>query len=201
MLIVSNCWLLTSFLFYSLQKTTSSSGFQDQESSCTWFYFFILLFITIAIKGLKVNHVKLQVLIRKFIELHDKYMAYVNNCFMNHTLFHKVCWGNEHFIKLFPLDNILNNRAVCSIFFFGPSLTMVQLVAQINVPQIGTHLGKNVEGRKVGYKNCKKGIIYWGGWPGKEGEGLIWSQWLDLSLKIEIFFFFYIASLFFFVNT
>lgn len=43
----------------SNQKTTSSSGFQDQ------------------------------VLIRKFIELHDKYMAYVNNCFMNHTLFHK----------------------------------------------------------------------------------------------------------------
>ncbi|AES82101.2 cullin 3B [Medicago truncatula] len=37
----------------------------------------------------QVNHVKLQVLIRKFIELHDKYMAYVNNCFMNHTLFHK----------------------------------------------------------------------------------------------------------------
>lgn len=45
----------------SNQKTTSGSGFQDQ------------------------------VLIRKFIELHDKYMAYVNNCFMNHTLFHKVC--------------------------------------------------------------------------------------------------------------
>ncbi|KAJ1412646.1 Winged helix-like DNA-binding domain superfamily [Sesbania bispinosa] len=30
-----------------------------------------------------------QVLVRKFIELHDKYMAYVNDCFMNHTLFHK----------------------------------------------------------------------------------------------------------------
>ncbi|KAK2418693.1 cullin-1 [Trifolium repens] len=30
-----------------------------------------------------------QVLVRKFIELHDKYMTYVNNCFMNHTLFHK----------------------------------------------------------------------------------------------------------------
>ncbi|GAU42552.1 hypothetical protein TSUD_341780 [Trifolium subterraneum] len=29
------------------------------------------------------------VLVRKFIELHDKYMTYVNNCFMNHTLFHK----------------------------------------------------------------------------------------------------------------
>ncbi|XP_027941382.1 cullin-1-like [Vigna unguiculata] len=30
-----------------------------------------------------------QVLVRKFIELHDKYMAYVNDCFMNHALFHK----------------------------------------------------------------------------------------------------------------
>ncbi|XP_027352110.1 cullin-1 isoform X1 [Abrus precatorius] len=30
-----------------------------------------------------------EVLVRKFIELHDKYMAYVNDCFMNHTLFHK----------------------------------------------------------------------------------------------------------------
>ncbi|KAI7981231.1 Cullin-1 [Camellia lanceoleosa] len=32
---------------------------------------------------------KEQVFVRKVIELHDKYMAYVNNCFMNHTLFHK----------------------------------------------------------------------------------------------------------------
>ncbi|KAJ7977521.1 cullin 1 [Quillaja saponaria] len=30
-----------------------------------------------------------QVLVRKIIELHDKYMAYVNDCFINHTLFHK----------------------------------------------------------------------------------------------------------------
>ncbi|KDO87348.1 hypothetical protein CISIN_1g004666mg [Citrus sinensis] len=30
-----------------------------------------------------------QVLIRKIIELHDKYMEYVTNCFINHTLFHK----------------------------------------------------------------------------------------------------------------
>ncbi|KAI7996531.1 hypothetical protein LOK49_LG10G02016 [Camellia lanceoleosa] len=29
----------------------------------------------------------LQVFVRKVIKLHDKYMAYVNNCFMNHTLF------------------------------------------------------------------------------------------------------------------
>ncbi|PSS14662.1 Cullin-1 like [Actinidia chinensis var. chinensis] len=30
-----------------------------------------------------------QVFVRKVIELHDKYMAYVNECFANHTLFHK----------------------------------------------------------------------------------------------------------------
>ncbi|EXB40823.1 hypothetical protein L484_009068 [Morus notabilis] len=30
-----------------------------------------------------------QVLVRKIIELHDKYMTYVNDCFQNHTLFHK----------------------------------------------------------------------------------------------------------------
>ncbi|PKA57659.1 Cullin-1 [Apostasia shenzhenica] len=30
-----------------------------------------------------------QVFIRKIIELHDKYMAYVNVCFQNHSLFHK----------------------------------------------------------------------------------------------------------------
>ncbi|CAK8544281.1 unnamed protein product [Lathyrus sativus] len=41
------------------QKTTSGSGIQDQ------------------------------VLVRRLIELHDKYMTYVINCFMNHTLFHK----------------------------------------------------------------------------------------------------------------
>ncbi|KAM7278577.1 hypothetical protein ACFE04_005711 [Oxalis oulophora] len=31
-----------------------------------------------------------QVFVRKVIELHDKYLQYVNNCFQNHTLFHKV---------------------------------------------------------------------------------------------------------------
>ncbi|PSR85142.1 Cullin-1 like [Actinidia chinensis var. chinensis] len=30
-----------------------------------------------------------QIFVRKVIELHDKYLAYVNDCFMNHTLFHK----------------------------------------------------------------------------------------------------------------
>ncbi|PKI46479.1 hypothetical protein CRG98_033122 [Punica granatum] len=31
-----------------------------------------------------------QVFVRKVIELHDKYLAYVNACFQNHSLFHKV---------------------------------------------------------------------------------------------------------------
>ncbi|XP_051128576.1 cullin-1 [Andrographis paniculata] len=30
-----------------------------------------------------------QIFVRKVIELHDKFMAYVNDCFQNHTLFHK----------------------------------------------------------------------------------------------------------------
>ncbi|KAJ0231113.1 Cullin protein [Hirschfeldia incana] len=30
-----------------------------------------------------------QVLVRKMIDLHDKYMVYVTDCFQNHTLFHK----------------------------------------------------------------------------------------------------------------
>lgn len=32
----------------------------------------------------------LQVFVRKAIELHDKYLKYVNECFENHSLFHKV---------------------------------------------------------------------------------------------------------------
>ncbi|KAM0064361.1 putative cullin [Helianthus debilis subsp. tardiflorus] len=30
-----------------------------------------------------------RVFVRKVIELHDKYLAYINDCFSNHTLFHK----------------------------------------------------------------------------------------------------------------
>ena len=39
----------------------------------------------------------LQVLVRKIIELHDKYMTYVNDCFLNHSLFHKVCAEKDLF--------------------------------------------------------------------------------------------------------
>ncbi|CAI0466803.1 unnamed protein product [Linum tenue] len=35
------------------------------------------------------DSVGLQVFVRKVIELHDKYLAYVSDCFQNHTLFHK----------------------------------------------------------------------------------------------------------------
>ncbi|CAH1450051.1 unnamed protein product [Lactuca virosa] len=40
-----------------------------------------------------------QVFVRKVIELHDKYLAYVNDCFVNHTLFHKLK-DNESLIEL-----------------------------------------------------------------------------------------------------
>ena len=37
----------------------------------------------------------LQVFVRKVIELHDKYLVYVNKSFQNHTLFHKVCMSKQ----------------------------------------------------------------------------------------------------------
>ncbi|XP_076950361.1 cullin-1-like [Bidens hawaiensis] len=40
-------------------------------------------------KAENVGGPKEQVFVRKIIELHDKFMAYVTNCFSNHTLFHK----------------------------------------------------------------------------------------------------------------
>ncbi|KAL8143473.1 hypothetical protein V2J09_016505 [Rumex salicifolius] len=49
-----------------------------------------------------------QVFVRKVIELHDKYMAYVNDCFMNHTLFHKGVAGSSSAELLATFcDNIL----------------------------------------------------------------------------------------------
>ncbi|CAI0467380.1 unnamed protein product [Linum tenue] len=40
-------------------------------------------------KKVQPDSVGLQVFVRKVIELHDKYLAYVSDCFQNHTLFHK----------------------------------------------------------------------------------------------------------------
>jgi hypothetical protein len=32
--------------------------------------------------------------VRKVIELHDKYLQYVSDCFVNHSLFHKVSYSS-----------------------------------------------------------------------------------------------------------
>ena len=53
------------------------------------------------------------------IELHDKYLAYVNYCFMKHTLFHKVCivaslinhQCDGIVVLLFLLFSLLNDRS------------------------------------------------------------------------------------------
>jgi len=51
------------------------------------------------LKWIEADFIGLQVFVRKVIELHDKYLAYVNDCFQNHTLFHKVC--AEHLFRTF----------------------------------------------------------------------------------------------------
>ena len=48
-----------------------------------------------------------QVLIRKIIELHDKYMTYVTDCFQNHTLFHKVCVGIPKFLRWIMFNHFI----------------------------------------------------------------------------------------------
>ncbi|KAG6766548.1 hypothetical protein POTOM_030635 [Populus tomentosa] len=45
--------------------------------------------LTAMLKWIEADFIGLQVFVRKVIELHDKYLAYVNDCFQNHTLFHK----------------------------------------------------------------------------------------------------------------
>ncbi|XP_057440709.1 cullin-1-like isoform X2 [Lotus japonicus] len=52
------------------------------------------------------NHLTLQVLVRKFIELHDKYMNYVNDCFMNHSQFHKAL---KEAFEVFCNKNVAGN--------------------------------------------------------------------------------------------
>jgi cullin 1 len=44
-----------------------------------------------------------QVFVWKIIELHDKYVAYVTECFQGHTLFHKVCQSTHSYSLLLPL--------------------------------------------------------------------------------------------------
>lgn len=42
----------------------------------------------------------MQAFVRKVIELHDKYVQYVSECFVNHSLFHKVGEGSLSFVHL-----------------------------------------------------------------------------------------------------
>jgi hypothetical protein len=65
--------------------------------------FFILLFMAITTKGLKVNHVNLQVLIRKFIELHDKQVLIsIVVVLMN--------WGYKRTISRFSTNLVITYR-------------------------------------------------------------------------------------------
>ncbi|KAH7573592.1 hypothetical protein JRO89_XS03G0177700 [Xanthoceras sorbifolium] len=58
---------------------------------CFLLQFILFYFLICCIIAEKRDVVGLQeqVFVRKVIELHDKYLAYVNDCFQNHTLFHK----------------------------------------------------------------------------------------------------------------
>lgn len=71
-----------------LMQGGSSGAVQEQVNLATSLLWNLLKLFEIS----KIDFVVWsQVLIRKIIELHDKYMEYVTNCFINHTLFHKVC--------------------------------------------------------------------------------------------------------------
>ena len=69
----------------------SSTG---RKERCCWvagtgkLFWIFLTFIMFS--STYITCVGIQVFVRKVIELHDKFMAYVNDCFLNHTLFHKV---------------------------------------------------------------------------------------------------------------
>ncbi|KAI8016143.1 Cullin-1 [Camellia lanceoleosa] len=71
-------------LFFKIPR-----GLDPVSSICKQFGW-VFLYADILLEDKKdVVGLQEQVFVRKVIELHDKYMAYVNNCFMNHTLFHK----------------------------------------------------------------------------------------------------------------
>ena len=90
------CFLTLSadnIFFFIFSRLLVVLAFRNKQvpSPC---FVIIYIYIIIAGKFLRLIMWHLQVLVRKFLELHDKYMAYVNDCFMNHTLFHKVCRDN-----------------------------------------------------------------------------------------------------------
>jgi hypothetical protein len=77
-----------------------------------------------------------QVFVRKVIELHDKYLAYVNDCFQNHTLFHKVCIREASSFVMIGL--ICSSASKCSLYYcrhsrrlLRSSATRVLLEAQV----------------------------------------------------------------------
>ncbi|RYR76360.1 hypothetical protein Ahy_A01g000947 isoform E [Arachis hypogaea] len=78
--------------------------------------------------------------VRKVIELHDKYLSYVNDCFQNHTLFHRALmesfevfhnkgvggsWSAE-LLATFSDDNILRASRSC-----------LKIVKEVEVNQLG----------------------------------------------------------------
>ncbi|KAG6525394.1 hypothetical protein ZIOFF_015350 [Zingiber officinale] len=105
------CLLFPRFLSFSFFAVPSSELFVPPDSSCIQICFpnkqifftnsapnflnhgFLLVFSSSSgfVEAEKRDVVGLQeqVFVRKIIELHDKYLAYVNDCFQNHSLFHK----------------------------------------------------------------------------------------------------------------
>lgn len=85
-----------------IQQVESAGGLQEQVNILTFMrlvQFYWDLFIDLVYLH--------QVFVKKVIELHNKYMAYLNNCFSNSTLFHKV-W-----VAKLNLSSFVGNFAVC----------------------------------------------------------------------------------------
>ena len=77
-------------LFVAFQLFVQSSGFSYFNRS--------LLHFVQAEKKDTVG-VQEQAFVRKVIELHDKYLQYVSECFVNHSLFHKVSYSSFSILR------------------------------------------------------------------------------------------------------
>ncbi|KAH0765575.1 hypothetical protein KY285_001446 [Solanum tuberosum] len=73
---IDHYWLIMSFAEYS-----GDYGGEWEETSKCWKWN--------PLNKRDVVGLQEQVFVRKVVELHDKYLAYVNSCFQNHILFHK----------------------------------------------------------------------------------------------------------------
>ncbi|KAI9080358.1 hypothetical protein K1719_037752 [Acacia pycnantha] len=80
------------------------------------------------------------VLVRKFTELHDKGMAYVNDCFMNHTLFCNWSYTDvsfEQLINISLVNNIVagNENLAATLLLFNRAnrLTYSEITTQLNL--------------------------------------------------------------------